>query len=122
MKSSKYYVPPVEAIHYPEGPGGREVINLKTTLGKTIYRERLTAAWLRDRGFCGICNLPVVLASADPDHIEPKGMGGSRRDDRVDNIQPAHRRCNIEKGSKRLPAHRRSEDGIDFESFNALPF
>ena len=37
-----------------------------------------------------------------PDHIEPKGMGGAWRDDHPDNIQAVHRRCNLQKGSRRL--------------------
>jgi hypothetical protein len=37
-----------------------------------------------------------------PDHIEPKGMGGSWRDDHPENIQAVHWSCNSEKGSSRL--------------------
>jgi hypothetical protein len=35
-----------------------------------------------------------------PDHINPKGMGGSWRDDHPDNIQAVHWWCN---GEKDLP-------------------
>jgi hypothetical protein len=35
-----------------------------------------------------------------PDHRQPRGMNGSRRDDRL--IQATHSRCNMEKGSKRI--------------------
>jgi hypothetical protein len=31
-------------------------------------------------------------------------MGAARRDDHPDNIQAAHRLCNLLKGSKRLPS------------------
>ncbi|MGO9564569.1 MAG: hypothetical protein ACLPPV_18120 [Candidatus Korobacteraceae bacterium] len=34
--------------------------------------------------------------------MEPKGMGGTWRDDHPDNIQAVHRRCNLQKGSRRL--------------------
>ena len=34
--------------------------------------------------------------------IEPKGMGGAWRDDSPDNVQAVHRRCNLQKGSRRL--------------------
>jgi 5-methylcytosine-specific restriction endonuclease McrA len=37
-----------------------------------------------------------------PDHIEPKGMGGAWRDDHPENIQAVHRRCNLQKGSRRF--------------------
>ena len=43
-----------------------------------------------------------------PDHREPRGMGASWRDDHPDNIQAAHRRCNQEKGSKRIPGETQS--------------
>jgi hypothetical protein len=36
-----------------------------------------------------------------PDHIDPRGMGGSRRDDHPENIQAVHFWCNSEKGSTR---------------------
>jgi hypothetical protein len=36
-----------------------------------------------------------------PDHIDPRGMGGARRDDHPDNIQAVHFWCNGEKGSIR---------------------
>jgi hypothetical protein len=32
-----------------------------------------------------------------PDHIDPRGMGGARRDDHPDNIQAAHFWCNGER-------------------------
>jgi hypothetical protein len=45
-----------------------------------------------------------------PDHIIPKGMGSANRDDHPDNIQSAHRRCNLEKGSKRMHPVRRGRE------------
>lgn len=36
-----------------------------------------------------------------PDHRDPKGMGGARRDDHPDNIQATHWWCNEGKGSTR---------------------
>lgn len=75
------------------------------------YRELCTPAEMRRRldiklkqqkGLCGICGLPITdYREAVPDHIEPRGMGGARRDDHTDNIQATHRLCNLEKGSKR---------------------
>jgi hypothetical protein len=32
-----------------------------------------------------------------PDHIDPRGMGGSRRDDHPENIQAVHFWCNCER-------------------------
>ena len=51
---------------------------------------------------CAICE--VAFTSYNdivPDHIDPRGMGGSRRDDHPENIQAVHFWCNGEKGSTR---------------------
>jgi hypothetical protein len=76
------------------------------------YRERRSPAEMRkllarkivEQGMkCGICGEPFTDCSdIVPDHIDPKGMGSSRRDDHPDNVQAAHRQCNIEKGSTRV--------------------
>lgn len=51
---------------------------------------------------CGICGRPFTdCREIVPDHIRPKGMGGGQRDDHPDNIQAAHRACNLKKGSTR---------------------
>lgn len=69
-------------------------------------RRKVVERKLRENGgICGICALPIVdCRDVVPDHIEPKGMGGARADDGENgsNLQPAHSRCNLEKGSKRL--------------------
>ena len=49
-------------------------------------RERI---WLRDRGICKICGKPVD-GIADPDHIIPKGKGGT---DDIDNLRTVGRKC-----------------------------
>ncbi len=61
----------------------------------------------RDGYVCGICRLEIrrdvdVLhpLALTLDHIVPLAAGGS---DRLDNLQPAHRMCNVEKGDD-LPA------------------
>ena len=37
-------------------------------------------------------------------HVEPKGMGGARHDDHMDNLVLGHHACNLENGSKRPAA------------------
>lgn len=51
--------------------------------------------------YCGICGL-VIRAFDDlvPDHIEPGKIGGCK-DNSDKNLQPAHAKCNLLKGSKR---------------------
>lgn len=81
-------------------------------LGK--YRWRLSPAERRkvmDRrikeqgGLCAICQKELAdYRDVVPDHIEPKGMGGSRHDDGENgsNLQATHWKCNMEKGSRRI--------------------
>lgn len=74
-------------------------------------RERCTPAELRRRllkcltkqnGICAICGHPIQdIRDAVLDHKEPRGMGGAFRDDSWSNIQAAHDRCNMAKGSIR---------------------
>jgi 5-methylcytosine-specific restriction endonuclease McrA len=52
---------------------------------------------------CAICKAAFTdCTESVPDHIEPKGMGGTRRNDHPDNVQAVHGRCNLEKGSRRF--------------------
>lgn len=66
--------------------------------------KKLLTRKIAEQGMkCGICRQPFTDCSEIvPDHIEPKGMGSGRKDDHPDNIQAAHRKCNLEKGSKRM--------------------
>lgn len=70
------------------------------------------AAWLAYRKFwfhkfpptdngaylCGICGHWVLSGEVTLDHIQPRTADNMFKDD---NIQPAHGRCNYNKGSKR---------------------
>jgi hypothetical protein len=52
---------------------------------------------------CAICHEEFTdYNDIVPDHRDPKGMGGSWRDDHPDNIQATHSWCNEEKGSNRV--------------------
>lgn len=73
----------------------------KSVRGRNEYAKRGAEAWERDGGICGICDQPVGFAEFTIDHVVPRGLGGGTRDDRVENLQPAHFCCNSEKGSKR---------------------
>ena len=75
------------------------------------YRYRLSDSEIRkvllkklaEKNECCVCHQPFEnLEGIVPEHRKPKGLGGARRDDRPENIGPAHSFCNIEKGSKRI--------------------
>jgi len=89
---------PVQRIEDPHHPRGhrelRSPAEMKKLLNKKIVEQDEK---------CGICKEPLTdYNDTVPDHIEPKGMGSARRDDHPDNIQAAHRRCDLEKGSRRV--------------------
>lgn len=68
-----------------------------------------TNAWLvaktykqaiRETGWvlCGLCLKPIrYIDDLTVDHILPKALGGTGA---TDNLQPAHERCNHQKGAK----------------------
>ena len=89
----------VRRIDDPHHPRGfreiRSPAEIKILLTRKIVEQDMK---------CGICSEAFTDCNdIVPDHIRPKGMGSSRRDDHPDNIQAAHRRCNLEKGSSRVP-------------------
>jgi hypothetical protein len=66
-------------------------------------RKLLNRKIAEQEGKCAICrSLFTHYNEIVPDHIEPKGMGGCWADDHPDNVQAVHRKCNFEKGSRRL--------------------
>jgi 5-methylcytosine-specific restriction endonuclease McrA len=66
-------------------------------------RKLLNRKIVEQEGKCAICHKDFSDCSeVVPDHIEPKGMGGARRDDHPDNVQAAHGVCNLRKGSRRF--------------------
>ena len=66
----------------------------------------LSKTYCPTAGVCGICAICheefTDYNDIVPDHKNPKGMGGSWRDDHPDNIQATHWWCNEEKGSTRM--------------------
>ena len=68
-------------------------------------RRHIPALRARDGDVCGICGGPLDLLAVWPDggsvtvdHVVPVVCGGG---DGLDNLQLAHSRCNIRKGSRR---------------------
>lgn len=89
--------------------GGRKVSRLRRQVLAT-YGNR-----------CWLCHDPIDLrlrhphpGSLTPDHVVPRSLGGS---DDLDNLRPAHRRCNLSRGNgpaRRLRPPRRPESGASF--------
>lgn len=96
-------------------PDGREICS------PAELRRRLLKKVEKQNGLCAICQMPFAdIRDAVLDHIIPRGMGGANRDDRMQNLQAVHDRCNMAKGSIRnyQPPDRKTqaagkEDSLD---------
>ena len=87
----------VQRVEDPHHPRGYRELRSPAEMRKLLNRKVAEQG-----GKCGICHEQFTDCSeVVPDHIEPRGMGGARRDDHPENIQAVHRRCNGQKGSKR---------------------
>ena len=81
---------------------GREVCQT-TSYGRQEYKRRRNAMYDRDKGICCICGTKIYKKSeATFEHKQGRGMGGAKRDDRIENNGVAHLLCNTQKGSKVL--------------------
>lgn len=80
---------------------GREVCD-KSKAGREEYRRRRELAWDRDRGICILCERFIPLEEATTEHIITKGAGGSKHDDRLENLAVSHFFGNSARGSMKL--------------------
>jgi hypothetical protein len=109
---AKYFIPNRQWITYPEGVGGREVLDLKTKAGFREYVRRKLFMRERQNDLCSLCGEWMALDDCTFEHEDGKGHGGGHRDDRTEkpdvngDIQDynsaAHGHCNILKASVRL--------------------
>jgi HNH endonuclease len=77
-----------------DGRERRSPSAMRKLLGQKVQEQKF---------ICAICDKPFTdVRDIVPDHREPKGLGGARRDDCPSNIQAAHSWCNLDKGSRRL--------------------
>lgn len=64
---------------------------------ETIKAAQLLARLTQYNGLCGICDEPLERENLNWDHIEPISTGGKHA---LDNLQPAHKKCNSMKGAR----------------------
>ena len=57
------------------------------------YTEAKKSKWLEQGRACALCGLGLPFSQAEADHIQTRGMGGSKRDDRPDNLRIVHSFC-----------------------------
>lgn len=72
----------------------------KTKMGRSRVMLGRYRASLKATGSvtCGICLQPITHQDdLTVDHIYPRALGGNSR---MTNLQPAHSRCNSQKGNK----------------------
>lgn len=70
-----------------------------TRAGRAEYQRRREAIWDRDRGICCLCGLPVALSECTFEHLNGRGMGGGKRDDRESENAVSHYFGNSHRGS-----------------------
>jgi 5-methylcytosine-specific restriction endonuclease McrA len=83
---------------YKTRRGGREICD-KSPAGREEYARRREFCWDRDRGICCLCGLFVPLEQCTMEHLNGRGLGGSKRDDRPQACGVAHWFGNNAKGS-----------------------
>lgn len=88
----------VQRVDDPHHPRGYRELRSNREMRRLMNRK-IT----EQKGKCGICEDAFTnYSDIVPDHIQPRGMGGSWRDDHPENIQAAHWWCNGDKGSSRI--------------------
>lgn len=88
-------------------PSGREVCKDEKPAGRNEYRGRTLAMVQRQGWICALCGATMGF-DASFDHEHGRGMGGAKRDDRIEiegqwQNAAVHIRCNTEKGSRYVP-------------------
>ncbi len=85
-------------------PGVRRFADGREKRSPAAMRKLLMMKVKEQMAVCPLCELPFTdMFEIVPDHREPRGMGGSMRDDSPKNIQATHALCNLIKASRRLP-------------------
>ena len=86
QKGSKVRRLGVQRIEDPHHPRGYRELRSKAEMRKLLDRKIV-----EQNRQCAICQVAFTnYNDIVPDHIDPRGMGGSRRDDHPENIQAVH--------------------------------
>jgi hypothetical protein len=97
QKASKVRRLGVQRIDDPHHPRGYRELRSKAEMRKLLNRKIV-----EQNRQCALCQVAFTnYNDIVSDHMDPRGMGGSRRDDHPENIQAVHFWCNGEKGSTR---------------------
>lgn len=92
----------IEDLHHPRGfRERRSKSELKKLTAKKVEEQK---------GLCCVCDEPFLDASEiTTEHLDSRGMGGSKHDDHPDNIGASHGRCNVVKGSRPISDFKKAE-------------
>lgn len=89
------------AVAFDILPGGREVCR-KTPAGRLEYEKRTLEMYERDHHLCCLCGQHLPIGQITFEHLDGKGMNGSRHDDRTSENSVSHYWGNMAKGSMRI--------------------
>jgi len=93
----KQVAPGVRRQEDPYHPRGYRELRSPAALRELVNRKLV-----EQDGKCCVCGeLMEDYRDIVAEHLQPRGMGGARRDDHPSNIGAAHAGCNLRKGSKR---------------------
>ena len=77
---------------------GREICST-TKAGLAEYQRRRRQMWMRDKARCCLCGKWIIEGYETFEHISGRGMGGSKRDDRIRFNGVSHFHGNSARGS-----------------------
>lgn len=67
--------------------------------------EIRTEVYIRSKGICHLCDLPLTRFEMTVDHKIPRIHGGT---DDIDNLAAAHESCNIRRGNRPVEDYKKS--------------
>ena len=93
----------VSGLPYKVLRDGREICR-KSSAGLEEYKRRRDLMYERDSGICCVCKRFIPKGQETFEHKDGRGLGGNRRDDRIENNGVSHWDCNSKRGGGRWAA------------------